>query len=169
MNRGKLYYMTQYAYNMSDEDFYNTIAEQVKTNDLDADLFYNISELMESVSDKINHKLFAKMLLATDDSDLYTIIYLLEAIKNNNFDRINDLTDYALDDYMTENNIFSPDLWEEIADEDLKSNGINANCLYWVKEIDHNYDYLQLNGYENGFCNMSDEDMIIEFMEYYLQ
>lgn len=169
IDKKRLYYMTQYANHMSDEGFYNLIAEQVKTNDLDLDLFYEISELMESISDAINQKLFDKMLSATDASDLLLIVYLLDAIEDNNMDAINRLTDYALDDYMNENNILSPDSWEEIADEDLKHNGINANCLYWVKEIDHNYDYLQLNGYENGFYTMSDEDVIHEFMGYYLQ
>ena len=167
-NKKSLYYITQYADYMTDGDVYNLIEELTEKHDLEIDLFVEIAELMTSTDDKINAKLFNKMLEVTDDSDLQYIIDLLTAIDNEDINEIDTLTDNALSDYMSDYNIQDAELWDEIADYDLKENGIDASCLYWVKDINYHVDYLQLNGYENGFNEMTTEEVITEFMEYYL-
>ena len=70
-------------------------------------------------------------------------------------------------DFLSENEIYTPDTLEEFADEDLKSNGINARSLYWINEINYDAKYQQFNGYVNGFYNLDDADIIEKFFDEY--
>lgn len=159
-NKKRLYYMTQYADYMSDEGFYQSVDEIIKSNDLNIDLIAKISELMTESSDRHNVKIYGKMWQAEDDNDLLTLINLLRAIINDDLDAVAGLLDVDLWDFMAEKEIYTPDDLEEYADEDLRANGINARALYWVKEINYSAKYQEFNGYANGFYDLDDADII---------
>lgn len=166
-NKKRVYYMTQYADYMSDEDFYQSVDEIIKSNELDIDLIAEISELMTETSDRHNVKIYGKMWQAEDDNDLLTLINLLSAIINDDLDAVADLLDVDLWDFMAEKEIYTPDDLEEYADEDLKANGIDARALYWVKEINYCAKYQEFNGYANGFYDLDDADIIEMLLDEY--
>ena len=51
---------------------------------------------------------------------------------------------------------------EEIADADLKANGINANALYWYDRIDSNCIHV-FNAYGNDFEYYNDMDELLDY------
>ena len=167
-NKKRLYYMTQYADYMSDEDFYQTIDEIIKSNDLDIDLIAEISELMTETSDRYNVKIYGKMWQAKDDADLSNLIDLLSAIIDEDIYKAAELLSVDLWDLLAEREVYTPDDLEYFADEDLRANGVNAGALYWVKEINYSAKYQQFNGYANGFYDLDDADIIeMLFDEYF--
>lgn len=167
-NKKRLYYLTQYADYMTDEQFLNKITNLVERYYLDIDLIAEISELMTKTSDKINKKLFNELLQAKSNTNLFDIIDLLNAIIRENSKEVAELLDVDFWDFLTEREIYTPATLEEIADEDLRANGINANALYWVKEIDYGAKYQEFNGYANGFNNLDDADIIEMLLDEYL-
>lgn len=166
-NRKSLYYMTQYADYMTDEGFYQSIDEHIKSNDLDINLISEISELMTETSDRYNVKIYGKMWQAKDDDDLLNLINLLRAIIDEDSDKVAEMLEVDLWDFLADSEIYTPDLLEELADEDLKSNGINARSLYWVKEINYTAKYQGFNGYANGFYDYDDADIIEMLLDEY--
>ena len=146
-----LYYITQYANNMSDEQFFERIDNRVAyyENVLDIDLFIEIAALMPNVSDAINERLFAKMMRATSDADLQIIIDILTAIDNEDLGELDRLTNYGLDRMMNEEEIHDESYFIEIADMDLKENGLEASCLSWANDIPTNFEYAELDIYDN--------------------
>lgn len=167
-NKKRLYYLTQYADYMTDEGFYQSIEEHIKKNDLDIDLIAKISELMTENNDKINKKIYGKIWQAKSNADLFDIIDLLNAIIDENSEEVAELLNIDFWDFLTEREIYTPATLEEIADEDLRANGINANALYWFNEIAYSSKYQQFNGYANGFYNLDDADIIEMLLDEYL-
>lgn len=164
-NKRRLYYLTQYADYMTDEGFYQNMDEHIKSNELDIDLITEISELMTETSDNHNIKIYGKIWQAEDDNDLLTLANLLSAIIDENSEAVADLLDVDLWDFLTKKDIYTPDYLEEMADNDLKANGINANALYWVNKIDHGAKYQELNVYANDFYDLDDADIIEKLLD----
>jgi len=83
-----------------------------------------------------------------------------------------DMFAYAINrdfyDWLAAEQIETPELWEELADRDLRVNGIDASCLDWVKQIDHDYEYNKLNAYQNAFEYFDTKDVLEEFIIYYI-
>lgn len=154
----KAYYITQYANYEFDDDVYHNIDYWIKENEIDPDLLIELFDLMPEIKDGINQKIY-DVLFTLDNEKLEKIIEMLEAIKDNDMNTIADLVNNFYD-WMAESEIYDPNTLEEIADEDLKTNGVKARCLYWVNEIDYSYNYNQFNGYGNGFHALNDEDVI---------
>lgn len=167
-NKKRLCYLTQYADYMTDEGFYESIEEHIKKNELNINLIAKISKLMTKISDNYNIKIYSKIWQAEDDNDLLVLIDLLSAIIRENSKEVAELLDVDFWDFLAEREIYTPAMLEEIADEDLRANGINANALYWVKEIDYGAKYQELNGYANGFYNLDDTDIIEMLLDEYL-
>ncbi|OQA77208.1 MAG: hypothetical protein BWY30_01151 [Tenericutes bacterium ADurb.Bin239] len=166
-NKKRLYYITQYADYMTDEDFYQSVDNHIKSNDLDINLFAEISELMTEISDRYNVRIYDKMWQAKDDADLLDLIDLLNAIIDEDSDKVAEVLEVDLWDFLTEREIYTPDLLEELADEDLRVNGVNASALYWVKEINYTAKYQGFNGYANGFYDYDDADIIEMLLDEY--
>ena len=161
-----LNYLTQYANNMSDEQFFNLISNQVAEHDLELDLFIEIAELMTVTHDAINQKLFDNMLEATSDADLENIIKILTAIDDADLYELNKLTADGLDRMMSENNIQDENYFTELADMELREYGIEASCLSWVNDIPNNFDYAELDCYDN-FTIMTAAEVIEKFFDEY--
>ena len=161
-----LYYISQYANDMSIEQFVNRIDWMIKEYDLDPDLFIEIADLMPSISDTINQKLFEKMMEATSDADLQIIIDILTAIDNEDIYELDRLTNYGLDRMMSECQIQDESYFTEIADMDLKENGLDASCLSWVNDIPDNFEFAELDIYDN-FTTMTAAEVIEKFFDEY--
>ena len=160
-----IYYITQYSVFENDADVYASINGWIIKNEIDVTVFSEILELMPKVDDSVNQKVF-NYLLFLDNEKLEKILLLYEALEEADLNELDDLfNNNELYDWMADRNIYSPDTWEELADQDLKENGIDARCLYWVKDIDYNYEYQGLNGYENGFNDYTEEEVIKEFID----
>lgn len=160
-----LNYLTQYANNMSDDELFDRLDWMVKNYDLDGDLFVEIADLMVNLGDTINQKLFDKMLEATSDDDLNYIIDLMMAIENDDIYELDKLTNYGLERMMNENEIHDESYFSEIADMDLKENGINASCLSWANDIP-SCEYAELDVYDN-FTKMTSEEVIEKYFDEY--
>jgi DNA-directed RNA polymerase subunit F len=154
----KAYYITQYANYEFDEDVYNNLNCWIKENEIDETLLLELFDIMPSIRDSINESIY-NVIYTLDNEKLEKIIEMMQAIKDNDMNTIADLVNNFYD-WMAEQEIYDPNTLEEIADEDLKTNGVKARCLYWVNEIDYNYNYNQFNGYYNGFHTLNDEDVI---------
>ncbi len=166
-NKKSLDYITQYANNMSDEQFFDRISNRVAYYELDIGLFIEIADLMPKISDAINQKLFRDVMGTTSDADLQRIIDILTAIDNEDLSELDELLDHRLESMMNENDIQAPCDWFWEADDDLRRNGIYANAVNYATDIDESADFLQLDAY-NNFKKYSFIDLVTEFFnEYY--
>ena len=164
--KADLYYITQYANNMTDEQFYDRLDCMIKEHDLDGELFTEISNSMPNISDAINQKLFNEMLEATSDADLEIIINILAAVDDEDIFKLDKLTDYRLERMMNENEIHDESYFNEIADMDLRENGLQASSLSWANEIPYNFEYAELNIYDE-FTTMTTSEVIEKFFDEY--
>jgi len=165
-NKKSLYYLTQYADYMSDEQFFDELDRMIKEYDLELDLFIEIAEMMPNISDTINQKLFEKMMEATSDGDLMIIIMILTAVDNENIYELDRLTNYGLDRMMNEESIHDESYFAELADMDLKENGLEASSLSWANDIPTNFEYAELDIYDN-FTTMTAAEVIEKFFDEY--
>ena len=164
--KADLYYITQYANSMSDEQFFNRLDCMIKEHDLDDDLFIEIAESMPNISDAINEKLFNEMLEATSDADLEIIINILAAVNDEDLSELDKLTDYGLDRMMSECNINDENYYNELADWDLRENGLQASSLSWANDIPYDFEYAELSIYDE-FTTMTASEVIEKFFDEY--
>ena len=165
-NKKSLYYITQYANNMSDEQLFNELDWMIKEYDLELDLFIEIADLMPNISDTINERLFKDMISATSDADLQIIIDILTAVDNEDIYELDKLTDYGLERMMNENEIHDESYFAEVADMDLRENGLEASSLSWANDIPCNFEYAELDIYDN-FTTMTAAEVIEKFFDEY--
>ena len=171
INESKLYYLTQYASYMTDSGYYSSLKEcltsnfkkeglkQHDVNDVMFKIELLVSDLMPLVSDSINNKVYDLIFRVKNIYQINNIITFYDNIINNELYEIP-----GIEDYMLENGIFSPDLYEEFADEDFRANGINASARYWFNKINYKYDYIALNVYMNDFIVYDIEDIILNYI-----
>lgn len=159
-----LYYITQYADAVTDDDqVYRTVARWIEINNIDINVLSDLITRMPSVSDAINQKIF-NILTSMSNDELARVLVLYDALISESIDGLDDLADGLFYDWLAENEIATPEEWAELADMDLRENGIHADALYWVNEIDYNYNYLALNGYANGFEGVDMGELIWAFI-----
>ena len=161
-----LYYISQYANDMGIEQFVNRIDWMIKEYELDGDLFVEIADIMPKISDAINQKLFDKMMEATSDADLQIIIDILTAVDNEDIYELDKLTDYGLERMMNEEEIHDESYFAELADMDLKENGLQASSLSWANDIPSNFEYAELSIYDD-FTTMTKAEVIEKFFDEY--
>ena len=152
----KLYYMTQYASYMSDEGYYNEMSEQLQV--LDSEALQELMDLVPDVSDKFNKVLY-DLLFTIDNDQLQELITVWEYLSIDDVENaLNVLNIDVMDLFTGDDFLYTFDILEEIANNDLRVNGINANALYWYKELEknNNYNYYRFNGYLNGFYYYDD-------------
>lgn len=162
----ELYYMTQYANYMTDEAYYESMSEQLKELDRDQ-LSYLCKDLAPKVADKWNEILF-DVLYYVKAEDLDVLIEAWEHLADGEFKDFLDVLSIDYERFLnTDDYIYDYDTLEMIADEDLKTNGIRANALYWYDELDSSYNYFVFNGYQNGFhCYDSFDDALLDFIDF---
>ena len=161
-----LFYLTQYAAHMTDEGFYNKIANRAARYDLDLELFIEIDGLMPMIPDAINQKLFVDILNVESDADLEKIIKILTAIDNEDLNELDRLMDGRLERMMNEEEIHDEDYFTELAEYDLRENGMDASCLSWANDIPSNFEFAELDIYDQ-FTTMTTAEVIDKFFDEY--
>lgn len=157
-----LYYMTQYANYMTDAGYYESMGEQLKELDREK-LSYLCKDLTPKVADKWNEILF-DILYYVKPEDLDVLIEAWEYLADGEFKDFLDVLDIDYDGH----GIYDYDTMEEMADDDLKINGITANAILWYKDLDSNYAYFTFNGYMNGLnCYFSFDEALLDEVDFY--
>lgn len=162
MKTNKLYYMTRYANYMTDEGYYSEMSKQVQA--LDSELLSELMNLVPNVSDKFNKILF-DLLFTIDNDQLQELIEVWQHLSNYDIEAALNVLNYdVMDLFEGDDYLYTYDILEEMADEDLRVNGINASALYWYEELVKNngYNYYIFNGYANGFYFY---DVLIEVID----
>lgn len=148
--------MTQYANYMSDEGYYKEMQDQLKV--LDDELLQELMDLVPDVSDKFN-KILYDLLFTINNDQLQELITVWQYLSINDIEEaLNVLNIDVMELFEGDDTLFDYQTLEDIADEDLRANGINANALYWIKDLELNngYNYYIFNGYANGFYYYDD-------------
>lgn len=148
--------MTQYANYMSDQGYYEAMQDQLKI--LDSDLLQELMDLVPDVNDKFN-KILYDLLFTIDNDQLQELINVWEYLSIDDIEQaLNVLNIDVMDLFEGDNYLYTYDILEEMADNDLRLNGINANALSWYDELEKNnsYNYYRFNGYMTGFYYYDD-------------
>lgn len=151
-----LYYLTQYADTTTNEGYYNEMSDQLKV--LDSELLQELMDLVSKVNDDFNKILF-DLLFTIDNDQLQELITMWQYLSIDDIEQaLNVLNIDVMELFEGDDTLFDYQTLEDIADEDLRANGINANALYWIKDLELNngYNYYIFNGYGNGFYYYDD-------------
>ena len=158
----ELYYMTQYANYMTDAGYYESMKEQLKELDRDQ-LAYLCKELAPKVCDQWNEILF-EILYYVKQKDLNVLVEAWEYLADGEFKDFLDVLGVDYDGH----GIYDYDEMEEMADDDFRTNGINAGARYWYKDLDTSYSYFTFNGYMNGLnCHDSFDKALLDEVDFY--
>lgn len=160
MNR--FFYLTQYdCAGMFDRDIVATLERNHKK--VNKDEMAELLELLPGVSDKYNQVIYNLMMEGNINNDnIDEFIKIWAELEKGNISNALELLDIDYYDILQCNDwgFFSYDELEEMADDDLKTNGINASCLYWLDDLDYTKIHV-FNGYANGFYKYDDIDDLL--------
>ena len=161
----KAYYMTQYASYSSDEGIYEAFISSLEANETDFDLVMEFLELTKDASDFINKKVYDSVFYNLTDEKIEILIKLYGAIENESIldlEELFDISYYELfDGYVGDYDIF-----EMLADDDLKNNGISANAIHWAHKIPYDGDMYELDIY-NNFNEITFNDILERLFDSY--
>lgn len=159
------YYMTQYASYSSDEGVYEALLSSIDENETDYDLMIEFLKLTHDADDFINQKVYDSVFYNLTDEKLKTLIELYKAIDNEiiiDLEELFDVSYYELFDGI----VGECDYFEMIADEDFKSNGIDANAIYWANKIPYDDNLYELDIY-NDFREITFDDIVERLFDRY--
>jgi hypothetical protein len=148
--------MTQYADTTTNEGYYNEMQEQLKI--LDSEALQELMDLVPEVNDRFN-KILYDLLFNIDNAQLQELITMWQYLSIDDIENaLNVINVDVMELFDGDDTLFDYQTLEDIADEDLRANGINANALYWIKDLELNngYNYYRFNGYANGFYYYDD-------------
>jgi hypothetical protein len=157
--------MTQYANYNTDEGYYQEMSEQLKQLDHEK-LDHLCNVLAPQVEDKYNELLF-NLLYTVNNEQLDKLIEVWELLADGDLEGFLNLVNVNYNDLLNVDDlIYDYDTLEQIADEDLRTNGINANALYWYDELDSRYSYFVFNAYGNGlYCYDTINEALGDYIE----
>lgn len=167
----KYYYFTQYdASGMFDEDIIRTLEDN--NEGAEGDDLKRLLEFVPEVDDKFNKCLYDVMMNEGLRSDNVAVIAnAWECLASGEIADALTILGVDCDDILASCDIapFDADTLQEIADDDLKANGINANALYWYDRIDSNCIHV-FNAYGNGFYYYNSiDDVITDYFSDYIK
>ncbi len=159
------YYMTQYASYTTDEGVYEALISSLEANETDFDLVTEFLELTHDASDFINQKVYDSVFYNLTDEKIEILIKLYEAIENENMGDLEDLFNISFYE-LFDGYVGDYDFFEMLADDDLKSNGINANAIQWAHKIPCDGDMYELDAYDD-FNEITFDDILERIFENY--
>ncbi|MDD5294139.1 MAG: hypothetical protein PHW40_07550 [Candidatus Izemoplasmatales bacterium] len=150
------YYMTQYASYMTDEGFYHEWFDSLPA-DVDVDKVIEWLAMTTEAPDRLNQMAFGYM-FNLDSDTLDGLIALYEAYESGADDlmRLLDIDVYEL---FPDDLVGTSDFFEEVADSDLRDNGLSARSLYWAKDIPASDGLLKLDIFDE-FEEIGDDDIL---------
>jgi len=157
------YYMTQYASYMSDEGFYESFLECLPC-DIDFTLLIEFLELTKNATDQVNEKVYNSILFHLDNDKLEILIKLYTALEDEDINELENLLDIDRYELFPDDRIGYASDFEDMADNDLKCNGISANAIYWAKDIPASDNLLKLDIYDD-FEELEESDIIDTFID----
>lgn len=158
----KYFYLTQYdECGMFNED----IMEILEKNNqgVGCESLEQLLEIIPEVADRYNQELY-NVMMSGGLNDVDVILEAWEYLADGKLAEALDVL--SIDYYRLLDNYdvipFDADTLEDIADEDLKANGINANALYWYDRIDSNCIHV-FNAYGNDFDYYDDMNELLDY------
>lgn len=158
----KYFYLTQYdECGMFNED----IMEILEKNNQEAEgeSLDQLLEIIPEVADRYNQELY-NVMMSGGLNDVDVILEAWEYLADGKLAEALDVLDIDYYGILENYDVipFDAATLEEIADDDLKANGINANALYWYDRIDSNCIHV-FNAYGNDFDYYDDIDELLEY------
>ncbi|MDD7884158.1 Mbov_0392 family ICE element protein [Metamycoplasma hyosynoviae] len=170
-------YLFQYAeIDVDDSKILENFNQNLHSLDSDEQLEYkeliiSIVEGMAKIDDIFNKKIYQQIIADTNLINLQIIDEFIEEIKNPTIDTLNNLNIYSADsiyDWMENEQIMDAYSFEEIADADIKENGVSANLWYAYEDFDkfvYKPEYIQLDAYLR-LEGLSESEIIYSYLSY---
>ncbi|KDE43549.1 Mbov_0392 family ICE element protein [Metamycoplasma hyosynoviae] len=170
-------YLFQYAeIDVDDSKILENFNQNLHSLDSDEQLKYkeliiSIVEGMAKIDDIFNKKIYQQIIADTNLINLQIIDEFIEEIKNPTIDTLNNLNIYSADsiyDWMENEQIMDAYSFEEIADADIKENGVSANLWYAYEDFDkfvYKPEYIQLDAYLR-LEGLSESEIIYSYLSY---
>ena len=160
----KYFYLTQYEESGMPDEFVMEILEK-NNQGAEGESLDQLLEIIPEVKDKYNQELYNAMKGGCLNNENVDVI--LEAWEHLAAGKLAEALEVLGVDYdgiLEKYDIipFDAATLEEIADADLKANGINANALYWYDRIDSNCIHV-FNAYGNDFEYYNDMDELLDY------
>ncbi|MDC8917370.1 hypothetical protein PR256_03345, partial [Metamycoplasma hyosynoviae] len=170
-------YLFQYAeIDVDDSKILENFNQNLHSLDSDEQLEYkeliiSIVEGMAKIDNIFNRKIYQQIIADTNLINLQIIDEFIEEIKNPTIDTLNNLNIYSADsiyDWMENEQIMDAYSFEEIADADIKENGVSANLWYAYEDFDkfvYKPEYIQLDAYLR-LEGLSESEIIYSYLSY---
>lgn len=160
----KYFYLTQYEESGMPDEFVMEILEK-NNQGVGRESLNQLLKIVPEVADRYNKELYEIMMSKGLDNDNIDII--LEAWEHLAAGKLAEALEVlGVDYYRLLDNYdvipFDAATLEEIADADLKANGINANALYWYDRIDSDCIHV-FNAYGNDFDYYDDMNELLDY------
>lgn len=150
------YYMTQYATYMTDQGFYETLAESLPA-DIDFDRLAEWLNMTTDAPDRLNVLAYDHIFNLSNEV-LDGLIALYEAHEKGT-DALMDLLKVDPWELFPDDCVGTSDYFEEMADADLKASGLSSHAIYWAKDIPESDGLLRLDVYDE-FEELDDDDIM---------
>jgi hypothetical protein len=154
------YYMTQYASGMTDQGFYETLAESLPA-DIDTDRLAEWLNMTKDAPDRLNMLAYDHIFNLSNDI-LDGLIALYEAYEKG-MDALMELLKVYPWVLFPDEHVGTSYDFEEMADADLKDFGLSAYAIHWAKDIPERDGLFKLNVY--GEFEEIDEGDILDAIE----
>ena len=165
-----LWYFTQYASYMFDDDAIIAMKEGLSGITATGDLL-RLLNVAPDVSDKYNEILFGLMIRGVlNDDNIAATADAWEELKADDlrgaFDALNAWR--KLDDILEDTFIdyIAGDVYEleEMADEDLKANGIKASALHWYQDLPSE-GYAVIDCMDRVYSYRNEEEALLDYVD----
>ncbi|WP_434336086.1 Mbov_0392 family ICE element protein [Mycoplasma capricolum] len=164
-----LWWITQYAENVSDEGVYEVINWKIKNSDEEdrqaiVEQILNLVENMSNLDDEINKKIYNK-LMSDNLFSLSKLEDINEFFDKLDYEEVDEVANYFsldnFDEFLEEEEIISDSSLEELIDTSLKENGLDSYYINLVEPWRNSTaEYVVINGYVNGFSDKYSDDEV---------
>ncbi|ABC01263.1 Mbov_0392 family ICE element protein [Mycoplasma capricolum] len=164
-----LWWITQYAENVSDEGVYEVINWKIKNSDEEdrqaiVEQILNLVENMSNLDDEINKKIYNK-LMSDNLFSLSKLEDINEFFDKLDYEEVDEVANYFsldnFDEFLEEEEIISDSSLEELIDTSLKENGLDSYYINLVEPWRNSTaEYVVINDYVNGFSDKYSDDEV---------
>ncbi|WBX36251.1 Mbov_0392 family ICE element protein [Mycoplasma capricolum] len=164
-----LWWITQYAENVSDEGVYEVINWKIKNSDEEdrqaiVEQILNLVENMSNLDDEINKKIYNK-LMSGNLFSLSKLEDINEFFDKFDYEEVEEVANYFsldnFDEFLEKEEIISDSSLEELIDISLKENGLDSYYINLVEPWRNSTaEYVVVNDSVNGFSDKYSDDEV---------
>ncbi|WP_434338295.1 Mbov_0392 family ICE element protein [Mycoplasma capricolum] len=164
-----LWWITQYAENVSDEGVYEVINWKIKNSDEEdrqaiVEQILNLIENMSNLDDEINKKIYNK-LMSDNLFSLSKLEDINEFFDKLDYEEVEEVANYFsldnFDEFLEKEGIISDSSLEELIDISLKEKGLDSYYINLVEPWRNSTaEYVVVNGHVNGFSDKYSKDEV---------